>query len=293
MPASGSATTPCPGVVRVIAPNPSPMTATGTASYVLGTGAGRAVIDPGPDDASHRAAILAACDGHPVEAILVTHPHLDHSAGAPALRAATGAPVLAFGAFDAGRSDRMRSLADLGGGEGIDRGFAPDRQLADGEAVEGRGWALRAVWTPGHMASHLAFHAPEAKAAFTGDVLMGWASTLISPPDGDVTQFLASLDRIEALGAARLLPGHGGMIADPAGRCAQMRMHRLGREAAILAALDAPRTIPEIVAAVYVDTPAPLRPMAERNVLAHLVHLVETGAVAASTLAPDGVFRRA
>ena len=292
MPPTGDVAAPLPGVVRVVAPNPSAMTATGTATYVVGDGPGRAVIDPGPDDPAHRAAVLRACGPARVEAILVTHPHLDHSAGAPGLARATGAPVLAFGPPEAGRSEAMRALAHPGGGEGVDADFRPDRALADGEVVSGDGWSLQAVWTPGHMASHLAFLRPDRAAAFSGDVVMGWASTLISPPDGDVTQFMASLERIAGLGARVLLPGHGGAVDDPAGRCAAMRDHRVRREAAILAALDDAPTIPALVAAVYADTPPTLHAMAARNVLAHLVRLVALGQVGADRVAVDGRFAR-
>ena len=292
-PPTGSVAEVAPGVIRIVAPNPSAMTATGTCTYVVGDGAGRCVVDPGPDDPAHRAAIEAALLGGVAEAVLVTHPHLDHSAGAPPLAATLGAPIWAFGPPERGRSAAMAALPHPGGGEGVDQAFRPDRNLDDDAVVEGRGWSLAAVWTPGHMASHLSFHWTERGLLFTGDVLMGWASTLISPPDGDVTQFLASLDRIEALGADRLLPGHGAPIDDPTGRCRAMRRHREDREAAILRALDGAATIPALVAAVYADTAPAMHAMAARNVLAHLVRLVELGAVQADRLAPDGRFTRA
>ncbi|UWQ20431.1 MBL fold metallo-hydrolase [Jannaschia sp. W003] len=278
-------------VVRVLAPNPSPMTHRGTCTYVLGEGAGRAVIDPGPPDAAHMEAVLGACSGARVEAILVTHAHLDHSPGAALLAARTGAPVLGW-RFDRGRSETMQALAGIGGGEGVDRAFAPDREPADGERIEGDGWAVRAHWTPGHMASHLSFETPDGDV-LSGDVAMGWASTMISPPDGDVAQFLGSMDRLAALGARRFLPGHGEPVEAPAERCRDLRAHRLAREAAILAALDGGTTIPDLVARVYVDTPPALHPAAARNVLAHLIRLAETGAATADRLAPDGRFRRA
>jgi glyoxylase-like metal-dependent hydrolase (beta-lactamase superfamily II) len=280
------------GLMRIVAPNPSPMTERGTNSYVLGAG-DVAVIDPGPDDAGHRAALVAAIGGRPVRAVIVTHSHLDHSPGAAPLARAVGAPVLAFGPSDAGRSPTMRALADrVEGGEGVDAGFAPDASLADGDRVAGDGWTLRALHTPGHMANHLSLHWEEGAQTFTGDTVMGWASTLISPPDGDLGQFMASLDRLEALGARRFHPGHGAPVASPAARCRELRAHRLSREAAILAALDAPRRIPELVARIYADTPPALHAAAARNVLAHLIHLAETGrAEADPALRPDALWR--
>ncbi len=264
-----------PDLRRVLAPNPSPMTERGTNSYILGTGM-VAVIDPGPDDAAHLAALTAAlAPDERVTAILVTHPHRDHSGLAPALAAATGAPVYAFGPACAGRSPAMAALAaegGLGGGEGVDAGFAPDIPLADGETVEGPGWRVEALWTPGHMSAHLAFR--WGKRIFTGDVVMGWASTLISPPDGELAAFRTSLARLAALGAAELLPGHGDRVTDPAARIAELLAHRRMREAAILAALAAgASTIPEIAARVYADTPGALHPAAHRNILAHLLDL--------------------
>ncbi|WP_308914931.1 MBL fold metallo-hydrolase [Jannaschia sp. LMIT008] len=282
-----------PGLLRVVAPNPSAMTADGTATYVLGAGRNRAVIDPGPRDGGHRDAVRAAIGSAHVTAILVTHPHLDHSAGAPALAAATGAPVLAYGRAGDGRSERMAGLDRLGGGEGADLSFRPDRSLSDGAIVAGDGWTLRAVWTPGHMGAHHAFHWLEGRAAFTGDVVMGWASTMISPPDGDVDRFLASIDRIADLELDRLYPGHGEPVLDPKTRCAELRAHRMDRERAIfdyLNHLDRPATIPEIVDVIYVGTPPSLRAAAARNVLAHLIRLTSLGRVAADKMTPDGTF---
>ena len=278
------------GVLRVLAPNPSPMTHLGTCSYVLGAGAGRAVVDPGPAHAGHLDALVAACAGARVEAILVTHAHLDHSPGAAVLAARTGAPVWGWPAAR-GRTATMRALSGLGGGEGVDAGFAPDRQPEDGARIAGRGWAVEALWTPGHMASHLCY-ATEAGDVLSGDVAMGWASTMISPPDGDVGQFLETMVRLMDRGG-RLLPGHGDPVADGAARCRALRDHRLAREAAILAALAATDRIEGVVAAVYAGVPPALRPAAARNVLAHLIRLAETGAVVADALTPEGRFRPA
>lgn len=275
-----------PGLRRVLAPNPSPMTERGTNTYLLGQGA-VAVIDPGPAMETHLQAILAAlAPGERVSHILVTHSHRDHSGLARPLAAATGAPVLAFGPSGAGRSPAMAALAaqgGIGGGEGMDEGFAPDRRLADGEVVAGAGWQLTALWTPGHFSNHLCFAASGGPgggdghaegAIFTGDHVMGWSSSLISPPDGDMGAFMASLARLAARPARRLYPGHGAPVDDPAGRIAALTAHRRAREAAILAALaPAPLDLAAITARAYPETPPALRPAAERNAFAHLLDL--------------------
>lgn len=294
MPPSGSVETVAADVVRIVAPNPSPMTASGTCTYVVGRDADAAVIDTGPADDGHAERIRAALAGRTLCAVLVSHPHLDHSAGAHAF-AGGAAPVMAFGGVAAGRSAMMRRLAerdDLGGGEGTDGGFAPDVVVADGAVVAGDGWRLVALHTPGHMGPHLSFHWPDRRLCFTGDVAMGWSSTLISPPDGDVTQFFQSLDRLRSLSAAALLPGHGPVVTNPAERLAALRDHRLAREAAILDALGYADRIATLLPRVYADTPPAMHAMAARNLFAHLLRLVETGAATADRLAPDGRFRR-
>ncbi|WP_413875492.1 MBL fold metallo-hydrolase [Albidovulum sp.] len=266
-----------PGLRVVLAPNPSVMTLHGTNSYILGEGR-VAVIDPGPDDPAHLAALLAALrPGERIGQILVTHAHLDHSPLARPLARLTGAPVLAFGPATAGRSATMERLAALGaiaGGEGVDAGFAPDIRLADGEIVEGAGWRVRALHTPGHFGNHLSFVWEDA--VFAGDHVMGWATSLISPPDGDMGAYMASLDRLAALGAARLYSGHGDPVVDPSARIADLAAHRRAREATILAALGCgPADAPTLACAIYTETPAALMPAAARNVLAHLIDLAE------------------
>jgi glyoxylase-like metal-dependent hydrolase (beta-lactamase superfamily II) len=269
-----------PGVRCILAPNPSPMTLHGTNTYLLGDGE-VAVIDPGPDDAAHLAAIEAAlAKGERVALILVTHAHRDHSPLARVLAARHGAPVLAYGPAGAGRSAQMQALATaakgLGGGEGVDAAFRPDRELADDEEIEGPGWRIRAIWTPGHMGNHMCFQ--WGGLVFTGDHVMGWASSLVSPPDGEMGAYMASLDRLASLGAERLLPGHGDPVEQPAARIAELAAHRRAREAQILAALGpVPRDVAQIAAAVYTDTPPALMPAARRNVLAHLLDLATRG----------------
>lgn len=281
------------GLCRLVAPNPSPMTEAGTNSYVLGL-TDVAVIDPGPDDPDHLAALEQVVAGRAVRAVIVTHSHLDHSPGAARIAERLHAPVLGFGRSDAGRSDVMRGLEGLvGGGEGVDIAFVPDETLSDGARVTGDGWTLDALHTPGHMANHLSLHWRERDETFTGDTVMGWASTLISPPDGDLGQFMASLDRLEALNAKRFHPGHGMAIDTPSARCRELRHHRQGREAAILSALSTPRRIPDLVGQIYADTPSALHAAAARNLLAHLVHLEQTGRVGATpAIHPEAVWRR-
>ena len=281
----GVAETVAPGVRRVVAPNPSPMTFTGTASYLVGEGE-LAVIDPGPRDWRHLAALRDAIGEARVTAILVTHTHLDHSPNARLLADATGAPALAFGSHGAGMSDRMRALAeaglDLGGGEGADVAFHPDRVLADGESVAGSGWRLTALHTPGHLSNHLCFALEGTGVVFTGDHVMGWATTMVSPPEGDMAAFLASLARLADRDDRLYLPGHGPPVEDPAGMLAWQRAHRARRERQILEALaEGPADAGALVRRLYADVDETLWPAARRTVLAHLLALQETGAVAA------------
>lgn len=280
-PRPGVPETIAPGIRRILAPNPSPMTFRGTNTYVVGDG-GLAVIDPGPDDEAHLAAILAGvAPGQAITHILVTHAHLDHSPLARRLGARTGAPVLAFGPPEAGRSALMQRLAasgGLSGGEGVDTSFAPDRELVDGEIVTGDGWQLESLHLPGHMANHLGF-ATEGRL-FSGDLVMGWASSLISPPDGDLRAFMHSLDRLRARDWTCFLPGHGAPVPDPITRVEALRTHRLARETAILEALgDGAATPASLARRIYTDTPPALLPAAARNVLAHLIALHENGRV--------------
>ncbi|TCO70271.1 MBL fold metallo-hydrolase [Rhodovulum euryhalinum] len=269
-----------PGLRRVLAPNPSPMTFRGTNSYILGEGR-VAVIDPGPALPAHLDALLAAlAPGETVSHILVTHSHVDHSPLARPLSQATGAPVLAFGDSRAGRRADLAGLAGLGGGEGVDTGFAPDLRLADGEAVAGDGWRVVAIHTPGHMGNHLSFAWEDA--LFTGDHVMGWASSMVSPPDGDLGAFMASLDRLAARPEQVLYPGHGAPVADGPARLAELAAHRRARRVQVLDALAAgPATPAEIAQAIYTDTPPALLPAATRNVLAHLIELADNFLAAA------------
>lgn len=267
-----------PGLRLVLARNASPMTERGTNTWLLGEGA-VTVIDPGPADPVHLAAILAALQpGERVAQILITHTHTDHSPLSRPLQQATGAPILGFGDTRAGRSARMLALADaaLGGGESPDLEFRPDERLADGSVIEAGGQPLQALHTPGHYGNHLCFQWGEA--LFTGDHVMDWAPSLVSPPDGDLTDFMASLARLEGLGPLRYYPGHGAPVADGPARARALRAHRLGREAAIRAAVEAGAgSLTAITAAVYTDVAPALLPAAARNVLAHLIDLDARG----------------
>lgn len=268
-----------PGVRRVLAPNPSPMTFRGTNTYLLGEG-DVAVLDPGPDDPAHLAAILGALrPGERVAQILLTHSHVDHSALVPALKAATGAPVLAFGDSTAGRRGDIARLQGIGGGEGIDAGFRPDVTLADGEAVGGAGWSLAALHTPGHMGNHLCFALGDA--VFTGDHVMGWATSMVSPPDGDLGAFMASLEKLLPRADRVFYPAHGDPVTAPQARVAELIAHRRRREAQILAELEkAPHDAGGLAAAIYTDVPPALLPAATRNVMAHLIDLTDRNIVA-------------
>lgn len=279
--------------------NPSPLTGTGTNTYIVGQG-DLCVIDPGPSDPRHLDAILAAVAvTGTLRAILVTHAHLDHSPLARPLAKATGAPILAFGDARAGRSERMERLATsglVGGGEGVDQAFQPDICLEDGQVFEVGNLRLSAIWTPGHFGNHLCFAWRDV--VFSGDHVMGWSSTLVSPPDGDLSAYMQALDRLESLRARRLYPGHGAPVDDPAQRIAELRAHRLGRMAQIIDALEAgAQTVAELVARLYSDVPVALHPAAGRNVLAHLIDLEGQGQVlarpvlsaeASFSLAPKG-----
>lgn len=294
-PPVGVAETLAPGLRRIVAPNPSPMTYRGTNTYVLGTGA-LAVIDPGPEHPAHLKAILDAIGpNQQVSHVIVTHTHIDHSPLARALADAVSAPILAFGDAIAGRSELMQQLAEsglMGGGEGIDEDFTPDQTLVDGERIEGEGWALDVLHTPGHIGNHVSLG--WGKTCFTADHVMGWASSLVSPPDGDLTDFMASCDKLRAQDWEVFHPGHGAPVTNPAARLDWLIAHRKGREAAILEALrGAPATATQIAQSVYADTPAALLGAATRNVLAHLVDLMGKDIVSpVGELHADAAFER-
>lgn len=268
-----------PQLRYILAPNAGPMTYTGTNTFLLGRDQ-VAVIDPGPDDPDHLQAILDAATAYgAVTHILVTHAHLDHSALARPLSAATGAPIYAFGPPTAGRSALMQELvtnAEIGGGEGVDHSFVPDHVLAHGACLTTADWSIKALHLPGHMASHLGFQWQDM--VFCGDVIMAWSSTLISPPDGDLGQFFETLARLETCQARTLFPAHGPAIDRPAKRVTDIRAHLEMRAQTVLDALsDIPRSLMDITRDVYPELAPATWPYASRNALAHLIKLHENG----------------
>ncbi len=255
-----------PLVVRVLAPNPSPYTYTGTQTHIVGT-TDLAVIDPGPDDPAHIAALVRAIDGRPVTAIVVTHHHRDHSPATRPLQAITGAPIVGAAPFD---------LADAGAraDASFDAAYAPDRVLVEGDTIAGVGWTLAAIATPGHTSNHLAFALPETNALFSGDHVMGWSTTIVSPPDGDMAAYMASLEKLMRRDDRVYYPGHGEAIDKPQRLVRGMLGHRKQREGQILRLLrSAPQPIERMVAQMYVGLDTRLVPAAERSVLAHLYDL--------------------
>lgn len=258
------------------APNTSPLTFTGTNTYLLGSGR-VAVIDPGPDLGHHLTAILAMLDpGERVEHILVTHPHRDHSALAPHLSAATGAPIAAFGTAEDGRSPTMQALAQHGlvaSGDGLDIAFTPTTRLADGARLTGSDWEVEVLHTPGHLGTHLCFATGDI--LFSGDHVMGWSTSVISPPDGDMGDYMTSLTRLDRPDWRAFHPGHGEAITDPQARVRELITHRRAREAQILQALEAaPADAAMLARRLYPDLAPALHSAATQNVLAHLIDLL-------------------
>jgi glyoxylase-like metal-dependent hydrolase (beta-lactamase superfamily II) len=261
-----------PLVTRVLAPNASPYTYTGTQTHIVGT-TDLAVIDPGPDDANHLAALAAIIAGRPVRAILVTHHHRDHSPATRSLAAATGAPIV--GAVPFHHSDEATPVDAA-----FDAGYAPDRVLADGDSVEGNGWTLTAIATPGHTSNHLAFALPQSGALFSGDHVMGWSTSVVSPPDGDMGAYMASLERLYARDDRIYYPGHGDAVENPRRLVRGMLGHRKQREGQILRLLkEAPLDVPAMTQRMYVGLDARLIGAAQRSVLAHLYDLRARGLV--------------
>lgn len=279
----GTAVPVAPRVRRLTAQNPGPFTFHGTNTYLVGDGGGLAVIDPGPDDPRHLAALISAIGDARVSHILVTHTHRDHSPGAAALAAATGAPTLAAGPHRPARPPRPDETARLDAGGDTD--FVPDRVLADGAVVEGDGFSLTAVATPGHTGNHLAFALDGGEWLFSGDHVMAWSTSIVAPPDGAMSDYMASLARLAARTERRYLPGHGGIVEDAPAYVAALAAHRRAREEAIRSRLAAgDETIPSIVAAVYQGLDPALAGAAGLSVLAHLEDLVARGLVAAEPL---------
>jgi len=263
-----------PLVKRVLAPNPSPYTYTGTQTYVVGAGSDVAVIDPGPNDEAHIAAIMAAIGEAKVTAIMCTHTHRDHSPAAAPLAETKGAPVVGCAPLVL-ESDLPR--AD----EAFDTTYAPDRVLEDGEAMTGEGWTLRAVATPGHTSNHLCFALEESGALFTGDHVMGWSTSVVIPPDGDMGDYLASLEKLMRRNDKVYHSAHGDAITKPQQLVRGMIGHRRQRENQIIRLLgEAARPVSEFIPAMYKGLDERLIPAAEMSVTAHLIDLEKRGLVA-------------
>jgi len=269
-----------PGVRRLVAPNPGPMTQNGTNTYIVGRGR-VAVIDPGPESADHLQALLdeLAAGGERVTHILLTHTHLDHCAGLAALKDATGALTAGFGSVGLRETDTLGP----GGRSFADGAFKPDVALRHGDVVSGEDWALHALHTPGHAPDHLCYDFAPAGALFSGDHVMGWNTSVIAPPEGHMDSYLASLHRLLEQDHQIYLPGHGGRIEQPQRLVKAFIMHRRWRENEVMEAMRAgAQTVPDITARVYTGLPEHLTRAAQLSVLAHLERLVEKGRAQAS-----------
>jgi glyoxylase-like metal-dependent hydrolase (beta-lactamase superfamily II) len=262
-----------PMLRRLVAPNASPFTFNGTCTYIVGEGR-VAIVDPGPGDDAHLAALLAAVEGERVDAILVTHTHRDHSVGVEKLRAATSAQVVGAAQFVA-RGDGSAGLDSS-----HDRDYSPDAVLADGEQWQGAGYTIEAIATPGHCSNHLCLALLEENALLSGDHVMAWSTSVVAPPDGSMRAYMDSLDKLRGRAETIYWPGHGGAVVDPQRYVRTLIHHRRQREASILKALaESPQTIPMLVAKVYVGLNPSLTRAAGLSTLAHLEDLSERGVV--------------
>jgi glyoxylase-like metal-dependent hydrolase (beta-lactamase superfamily II) len=266
-----------PGVRRILVDNPGPFTFKGTMTYIIGRGR-VAIIDPGPIDPRHSAALLDAVRGETVTHIFITHTHRDHSPGAAALKEMTGARTVGEGPHRSsrplfiGESERL----DAGG----DTDFVPDHRVADGDTIVEDGWAIEAIATPGHTANHMAFALRGTDMLFSGDHVMGWSTSIVAPPDGSMRDYMASLDRLAARPETVYLPGHGDIIGNAPDFVARYIVHRQGREASILHRLGKGESdIPALVRAIYIGLDPRLSGAAALSTLAHLEDLTARGLV--------------
>lgn len=264
-----------PWLRRVVARNPSPFTFHGTGTFIVGTG-NVAIIDPGPDLDEHVSALLDAVSGETVTHLLVTHTHRDHSPACAAVQAATGAPTYAYGPHGAGKVERGVQVE-----EGGDMAFRPDVEVRHGDVIQGDGFSFECVYTPGHTSNHICYQYREEKALFSGDHVMGWSTTIISPPDGDMGDYMNSLELLLGRDDAAYWPTHGACIEDPKPYVRAYMEHRRDRERQVHECLAAGRhTIAAMVPVMYKDLPERMFPAASRSVFATLIHLVERGEVA-------------
>jgi glyoxylase-like metal-dependent hydrolase (beta-lactamase superfamily II) len=267
---SGPPETLSPLVRRLLAPNPSPFTFTGTQTHIIGRGA-VAVIDPGPELPEHVDAILAATAGEEIAAILCTHTHRDHSPAARLLSQASGAPIVGCAPLAPPEED---GIAD----EAYDLDYHPDRVIGEGEALEGDGWTLVGVATPGHTSNHLCLALPEEQALFSGDHVMGWSTSIVSPPDGDMGAYMASLEKLQGRNDRIFHPAHGPEVTEPAKLVRGLLLHRRQREAQVVQQLRTGEArVEQMVAAMYREIDPRLHPAAARSVLAHLLDLERRG----------------
>ncbi len=263
-----------PGIRRVIAENPSPFTLHGTGTYIIGEG-NVAVIDPGPADSAHIDALVRGLAGETITHVLVTHTHMDHSPGCALLRAHTDAPTYAYGPHGAGKLESGVQVE-----EGGDMDFMPDVRVKDGDVIRGDGWSVECVYTPGHTSNHVCFQYREQKALFTGDHVMGWSTSIISPPDGDMGDYLQSLDKLLARDDAIYWPTHGPSIEDPKSFVEKFIVHRQEREDQIVACLQrGMTTIDVMVPDMYIGLPEFMYPAAARSVLAAMEHMANKGVI--------------
>lgn len=265
-----------PGIRRVIAENPSPFTLYGTGTYILGHGE-VAVIDPGPADGAHIAKLLEALEGETISHILITHTHMDHSPGCRLLQAHTDAKSYAYGPHGAGKLEQGVPVE-----EGGDMEFEPDELLRDGDVLTGGDWSVECVYTPGHTSNHMCYQLRESKALFTGDHVMGWSTSIISPPDGDMGAYIASLERLLERDDTVYWPTHGPCIDDPKPHVQAFIEHRLARERQIIDCIEqGVHRIEDMVPMMYTELPEFMYPAAARSVLASMEHLVGNGALKA------------
>lgn len=270
----GEAAVLSPLIRRVIAENPGPFTLYGTGTYIIGRG-DVAVIDPGPADPAHIDAIARATEGERITHMLVTHTHNDHSPGCTLLREVCDAPTYAYGPHGAGKHEQGVAVE-----EGGDMAFVPDRRVKHGDVIEGDGWSFECLYTPGHTSNHICYSLREERALFTGDHVMGWSTSIVSPPDGDMASYMASLNLLLERDDAVYWPTHGPAILAPRPHVEAFVAHRRERELQIEACLaDGVHRITDMVPTMYRELPTFMHPAAARSVFAAMIHLVERGVV--------------
>lgn len=276
-----------PLVRLVVCDNPGPFTFTGTCTYIVGRGA-VAIIDPGPENDGHVAALLDAVKGESVRHIVLTHTHRDHSPAARALAEKTGAKIVGCAPYVA------KPGAPSGLDSAHDTDYAPADVLADGDILEGGGFTLEAIATPGHASNHVAYALREENALFSGDHVMAWSTSIVAPPDGSMTEYMASLDKLRARGEAIYWPGHGGPVKDPPRYLRALAHHRRLRESAILNRIAAGDTkIPAMVERIYENLDPRLKGAAALSVYAHIEDLVARGVIGVDgPLSKDATFRK-